>query len=772
MRNPFKAYQEYVKKTPRNSFDLSHLNNMTLPYGLLVPDLVLDVTAGDSAQIDASFAFNFLPTMFPVQTPIRINQYFFYVRYRNCMENYEDFRYGNKNNIVHPYLKLPASFFKTCGLADYMGIPTTLAVGEHGCIVFPLDGTISFMGRRSGFFGSVIGNESPSTNSWLRSFDSSFSSAITQALGSSGSVGATSCTRATSYFVSDFGISVMSGSSDVLVSTQLWDLISAARVSSYTNFNYAFCIKSVDLPLHDDGVQGCAVSVRLYCSNTFAGAISTATVVAANPRTGKTVSLALSGNRAVYDSSSHLLTVTIDRPNIDSLNNVLLVCEDYDLYVILDGVDYAKFDETSCFVLDRGASVDVVATRPIDIGEHPELNPFCSVNGTDPLLRINALPFRAYEQIYNAYFRNERVEPFMKNGVVEYNDFGTTYADGPDTTPYELKHRNWELDMLTSCLLTPQQGAAPIVGVDSRRITFSDGENNYNFLYQTNDDGTLAAEGSRFEEEDVPGSVRSRAVDLIANGFTIESLREANAMQLWVEKNIRRGLRYRDQLKAHTGIDLDYDELELPEFLGGFSKYVDVNSVTSNAGTSDAVLGDIAGKLSCFKQANHRISRFFREDGVVLGLICIVPQPVYSQMLPKFYLRTDAMDYYNAEFSHLGMQPVPYKEVAPVQMMSEINSGGARTMDSTFGYNRPNYDMVSMSDEVHGLMRTSDKDFVLMRVFDGVPELGASFLHVDGKQLNDVFTITDDDGHIARGQVAFKIYMKRPVPSVGEPRLQ
>ena len=762
MRNPFKAYQEYVKKTPRNSFDLSHLNNMTLPYGLLVPDLVLDVTAGDSAQIDASFAFNFLPTMFPVQTPIRINQYFFYVRYRNCMENYEDFRYGNKSDIVHPYLKQPASFFKTCGLADYMGIPTTLAVGEHGNVVFPLDGTTSFMGLRPG----------PRVTATSTNLISVFGNSISQSIASSGSIGASASTRATSYFVSDIGIQMMRTSSDILISSQLWGLSSAGRVSSSTTLNYAFCIKSIDLPLHDDGGHGCAVSLKLYGSNAFVGAISSATLVAVNSRSGRTVSLALTGNTASYESSSHLLVVNINSSSVESLNDVLQVCEDYDLYVILDGVDYGKFDEASCFVLDYGASVDIVASRPIDIGEHPELNPFCSVNGADPLLRINALPFRAYEQIYNAYFRNERVEPFMKNGVVEYNDFGTTYADGPDTTPYELKHRNWELDMLSSCLLTPQQGAAPIVGVDSRRITFSDGENNYNFLYQTNDDGTLAAEGSRFEEENVPGSVRSRAVDLIANGFTIESLREANAMQLWVEKNIRRGLRYRDQLKAHTGIDLDYDELELPEFLGGFSKYVDVNSVTSSAGTSDAVLGDVAGKLSCFKQANHKISHFFREDGVVLGLICIVPQPVYSQMLPKFYLRTDAMDYYNAVFSHMGMQPVPYKEVAPVQMMSEINSGGTRTMDSTFGYNRPNYDMVSMSDEVHGLMRTTDKDFVLMRVFDGVPELGASFLHVDGKQLNDVFTITDDDGHIARGQVAFKIYMKRPVPSVGEPRLQ
>lgn len=763
MKNPFKAYQEFVKKTPRNSFDMSHLNNMTLPYGLLVPDLVLDVTAGDSAQIDASFAFNFLPTMFPVQTPIRVNQYFFYVRYRNCWDNYEDFRFGNKTDLVHPYLKQPASFFKTCGLADYMGIPTTLAVGEKGHLLYPLDGeSVRSMPRKE--FG-------PFANSQALPVVRRDVSSIVQAFNTTGVVNATSQTRATSYFIGSPYLQNMRDHSDCGVEAFSSGTLPHELVSLGISGYYAFCVKGIDLPLNYDG-HGCEVSVSLYGSSTFTGAIQTASVVAVNPRTGRTVTVTLDGNPASYDSTNHHLSVFLNSDSVRALNSLLESLENYDLYVVLVDCDFAKFNSSSDFVMDRGACVGIVATRPIDIGEHPEINPFCSVSGADPLLRINALPFRAYEQIYNAYFRNERVEPFMKNGVVEYNDFGTTYADGADTTGYELKHRNWEMDMLTSCLLTPQQGTAPIVGVDSRRITFSDGENNYNFLYQTNDDGTLSAEGSRFEEENVPGSVRSRAVDLVANGFTIESLRSANAMQLWVEKNIRRGLRYRDQLKAHTGIDLDYDELELPEFLGGFSQYVDVNQVTSNAGTSDAVLGDIAGKLSCFKKANHKISHFFREDGVVIGLVCIVPQPVYSQMLPKFYLRTDAMDYHNSEFSHLGMQPVPYKVVAPVQMMDEINSGGTRTMESTFGYNRPDYDMVSMSDEVHGLMRTTDKDFVLMRIFDGVPELGASFLHVDGKQLNDVYTITDDDGHIARGQVAFKIYMKRPVPSVGEPRLE
>lgn len=750
MKNPFKVYQEYVKKTPRNSFDLSHLNNLTLPFGKLIPDLVLDVTAGDSASIDAAFAFNFLPMVFPIQTPVRINQYFFYVRYRNTWDNYEDFRYGNKSDLVHPYLDQSSEFFKTGGLADYMGIPTTLSVGETGFLSFP--------GERSYAVPRLIGN-----------FDKfaplGSDSRVSEIFDTEGSPVYRNVFRNKLYWC-DLNNVLEGYPYFAAFYDELGFVVSQASPCAsfkFTGFSFPFPVES-----------NVYFSFSIVLDSSISSDLSRIGLVAVDPVSGDMLTTLVSTNIFSYTHSSDFSRIEFSFSNTDDLvkfNKLLESHESYDLFVVLEDLIPDKWLNNLCF--SYGSFVaPIVANRSIDIADHPELNPFISHAGADPVLKINALPFRAYEQIYNAYFRNERIDPFIKDGEVEYNDFGTTYADGADSTNYFLKNRNWELDMLTSCLKTPQQGTAPIVGVDGRRITFSDGENNYNFVYQTDSDGRLIADGSRFEEEDVPGTVRAGVVDLIANGFTIEQLREGNAMTLWIEKNIRRGLRYRDQLKAHTGIDLDYDELELPEFLGGFSHYVDVQSVTSNAGTAATVLGDIAGKATAFKKANHTISKFFREDGVVIGLITIVPQPVYSQLLPKFYLRNNALDYYNSEFSHLGMQPVPYKEVAPVQMYSAMQAGDERTMETPFGYNRPNYDMVSMQDEVHGYMRTTDRDFVLMRVFGSVPELSSSFIEVDGSQLNDVFSVTDDNGHVARGQVGFKIFMKRPIPTVGEPRLE
>lgn len=758
MKNPFKAYQDYVSKTPRNSFDMSHRNNLSLPVGLLVPDLVQDVTAGDSLELDAAFAFNFLPMIYPVQTPIRINQYFFYVRYRNTWDNFKDFRYGNKE-CVHPYLDRPASFFKTGGLADYMGIPTTISVGDTGYV-------------------SVIFDHDPSSD--LRTGHSNAPLHIHSGSGS-GSLGLDPLVMSSADLVSALPWFAL----ESLVSSAAQGNASIVDIPYSSLFNPVFSLgywNTFSLRINNISHNFAATNVHdpllvFNCAQSLVEELSLADPVylIASSDDG-TDSKILTQPLVVELDALDATTLSINNnssPSVaDTLNALLESYGHYNLSIVFYGVN--KLDGTLqyCRTSPRAAQY-IQAVEPMDIGDHPELNPFIKHDGEDsPTLKINALPFRAYEQIYNSYFRNERVEPFMKSGEVEYNDFGTTYEDGADTTPYHMFNRNWELDVLTSCLPSPQQGTAPIVGVDSRHITFSDGERQYHFAYQTGDNGELVADGAHFDETNVPGQVRNAAVDLIANGFTIESLREANAMQLWLEKNYRRGLRYRDQLKSHTGIDLDWDELELPEFLGGFSHYVDVSSVTASASTEEAVLGDIAGQAAAFKKANHRISHFFREDGVVIGLICITPQPVYSQILPKFYLRTSALDYQNSEFSHLGMQGVPYKEVAPLQMYQEMLNGGSRTMESVFGYNRPNYDMVSRYDEVHGLLRTTDRDFVMMRIFDGVPELGASFIHCQGQHLNDVFTVTDPHGHIARGQVAFKMYMKRPIPAVGEPRLE
>ena len=127
--NPFKS-KPPVQKPNRNAFDLSHANNLTMEFGKLYPVLCQEVIPGDTFNIDTTFGLRFMPMVFPVQTRMRADLHFFYVRNRNLWSDWKDFYGRTKQNLKMPYLKITeATAFKrlaTGSLLDYLGVPTTL----------------------------------------------------------------------------------------------------------------------------------------------------------------------------------------------------------------------------------------------------------------------------------------------------------------------------------------------------------------------------------------------------------------------------------------------------------------------------------------------------------------------------------------------------------------------------------------------------------------------------------------------------------------------
>lgn len=152
-----------------------------------------------------------------------------------------------------------------------------------------------------------------------------------------------------------------------------------------------------------------------------------------------------------------------------------------------------------------------------------------------------------------------------------------------------------------------------------------------------------------------------------------------------------------------------------------------------------------------------------------MAILCVTPEPAYSQLMPKMFFKSNPLDYYFPEFSQLGMQPIPYREVAPLQTI--FNNVTGQSLSDTFGYQRPNYDMVSSVNEVHGEFRSTLRDFLINRRFTDRPELGTEFLEIDPDEVNDIFAYQDADADTILGQVVFKISMKRPLPRVVIPQL-
>ena len=136
MAGVFARTNEVNNHPKRNTFPLSFQNNLSGKFGVLYPCLVQDVIPGFTFKAKPTFALEFMPTAFPVQTRMRARMHFFYVRNRNLWKDFADFYGKTKEGLVPPYLLFSEgssfnSMAKTGSLGDYLGLPTTFA-GSYG----------------------------------------------------------------------------------------------------------------------------------------------------------------------------------------------------------------------------------------------------------------------------------------------------------------------------------------------------------------------------------------------------------------------------------------------------------------------------------------------------------------------------------------------------------------------------------------------------------------------------------------------------------------
>lgn len=751
-KNPFKDNQDFVTKPKRNAFDLSFQNNLTMKLGTLYPVFCKECLPGDSFQIDADFGLKFLPMPFPLQTPMRATMHFFYVRNRNLWKNWMDFYGMTKEGLVHPYIANDdPDFWKTGSLADYLGVPSTLAsLDSLGAFAAPYWGNVTSVNEAGNLTESqsivwAVNKHFLQNNFYYRyPNDGHIEKPVVWPILDPGYV-----------FRADFGYN--RSATAVPPNRQLGTYLSFSVDESYLP-----CIpigRYFTQPFESDfiGLPGVGVGSSLTCNIIVsiinpdqAGVFYSMPYVAVGdcPVTNGVIDISASKD--------------VINDHISRFSGVYLT-----LVFPLNTFDVGTTKTPTSGLLVG----DLSSPNLSELNTIPFINPFF---GSDPDIRVSALPFRAYEQIYNAYYRNVQNDPFIVNGQAEYNKYGTTYEDGADHTPYHLFQRNWEMDFLTSALPSPQQGMAPLVGVSALGdIQIDDGENGIiTFHGEVGEDGDTVVGGS-WHHPNPSIQARQTMMELITGGFSINDFRNVNSFQRFLETNMRRGLRYKDVVLGHTGVNVKYDELDMPEFIGGFSRPVTVSQVLQSVDQGDSSpLGSYAGNANCFGGSRHSIRHYCDEPGFIMGILCVIPQPSYSQLLPKHFLHRETLDYYFPEFGHLGMQPITYEEVAPVQVKLAMEQGSSIRFTDVFGYQRPWYDLLASVDEVHGQMRTSQRDFLMNRLFDGPPELGHDFLAIDPRQTNNVFVMTSQDLDPVQGQIAFRCFVKRMIPRYGIPRLE
>lgn len=383
-----------------------------------------------------------------------------------------------------------------------------------------------------------------------------------------------------------------------------------------------------------------------------------------------------------------------------------------------------------------------------------------------PVENINALHLRAYNLIFNEWFRDENL----------VDSVTVNRGDGPDSaSDYTLLRRGKRHDYFTSCLPWPQKGdtvsipigtSAPVTGVDEAVHV-------YNTLDTTNRVLNLELDRT-VRSSSVPGLTgnlrfsSSATVGLEADlsnatAATINQLREAFQVQKIYERDARGGTRYTEIIKSHFGVSSPDARLQRPEYLGGGSCPVNINPVAQTSST-DATTPQ--GNLAAFGTVSfngHSFTKSFTEHCVLIGLASVRADLTYQQGLNRMWSRQTRFDYYYPALAHLGEQAV---------LSKEIYVDGTGADNDVFGYQERFAEYRYKPSLITGQFRSNFAQTLdswhLSQNFSTRPVLSQTFIE-ENPPIDRVIAVPSEPHFIFDSY--FQLKTARPMPTYGVPGL-
>lgn len=398
-------------------------------------------------------------------------------------------------------------------------------------------------------------------------------------------------------------------------------------------------------------------------------------------------------------------------------------------------------------------------------------------------VNINVLPFRAYQLVFNEYYRDQNLET-----AVAINK--TSGLDSLAASELMVvRTRAWEKDYFTSALPWTQRGAevelplgtaAPIYATDD----VYDGSATTNWtVYDSSGnpvDGTVSSPVNIEVGPNTNGPLRyvqgaahnpawldpdgNLEADLSsATGATIEELRRATKLQAWLERSARGGARYIEKILSHFGVHSSDKRLQRPEFLGGGKSPIVISEVLQTSETDAGTpQGNPAGHGIAVGNT-HQAKKYFEEHGYIIGIISVLPKTAYQQGTRKHLLKDDKFDYYWPEFAQLGEQAVLQAEVYDDYVTAN--------REATFGYQSRYAEYKYIPSSVHGDFKDDLSFWHMGRIFSSAPALNETFIQADTSAINTrVFAAGDTEPQLWV-QVYNNIKAKRPIPKFNNPSL-
>lgn len=382
---------------------------------------------------------------------------------------------------------------------------------------------------------------------------------------------------------------------------------------------------------------------------------------------------------------------------------------------------------------------------------------------TNPQL-ISALPFRAYQMIYNEYYRDQNVTekiPFsLGGGDVTDSDFAALVS---------MRKRAWEKDYFTSALPFAQRGPEVKMPIEGEATVGYKPITDIRKADGTYLAGTLQSSAAGELEIGAPGLGPVGRIENIENvqmdnaTTTINDLRIAVKLQEWFEKAARGGSRYIEQMLVFFGVRSSDARLQRPEYLGGGQQPLVISEVLSTFQAPDDTglpQGNMSGRGIVVGKTNG-FSRTFEEHGIIIGLISVLPKPAYQQGLPRFFKKFDKFAFYWKEFANIGEQEVKNEEL--------YWTGDTAQNEGTFGYQSRYAEYKYCPSTVHGEFKTSMAYAHMGRIFTSPPALNTAFIQAD--PTDRIYSVTDASSAQLYCQIYNRVSALRPMPYFGTPTL-
>lgn len=467
-----------------------------------------------------------------------------------------------------------------------------------------------------------------------------------------------------------------------------------------------------------------------------------------------------------------------------------------------------------------------------DSPNRPDWDTFCAYFKDSPLdylggaitaemldpVYFNALPIRAYEKIYDDWFRDENlIDPvnlYTGDSDIEFGvgnqDDGT--VDSDTGRVYYSTRGGAEIfsaaklhDYFTSALPQPQRGdpvnvlgdveftiPSQDLGVlpkDKYASTKNAYPARYRYIGNTTQfpfdtpqytatlksysPGALGMLDAQFDSDTTTGTYASNLwATFPATTFgndlslTINDLRLAFQVQKFMEKSARGGARYIELIKEMFGVDSPDSRLQRSEYLGGHRVPLNIHQIVNQTETQDAPLGNV-GAMSLTTDSHDDFVHSFTEHGYIIGIAVVRYKHSYSQGINRLWTRRTKFDYYWPVFANIGEQPIKTSEI--YYQTVDLTPGGV------FGYQEAWADYRYIPDRVAGEMRPGIPNTLsswhLGDYYQTVPTLGALWIAEDQTNVDRTLAVTSQ----VSDQLLFDVYVKnratRPMPVYSIPGL-